>query len=105
MAALNKPTTIQELATVTQQEISIANDGVSQLQAITPPSDVQAKYDQYLSEVKSQIADAGQIVDAAKAGDTAKVQQLAQQFQGNSPDPEARALGLTECAKDVSPSG
>jgi hypothetical protein len=104
-AALTKPTSMAELATVAGQEITIANDTLAQLQALTPPSDVQAKYSQYLSDGAAQISVAGDLQAAAQAGDTAKVTQIGQRLKANSPDPEAAALGLSECAKDVSPQG
>jgi hypothetical protein len=46
-------------------------------------------------------------VSAAKSGDTSQLQTLAQKLSANTDqgNAEAKALGLDECAKHVSPQG
>jgi hypothetical protein len=110
VAALKAPTatsSIQDQIPSLEQNIAIGNDLYTKLSAITPPSDLQAKYAAYLSDGKGQIALANQVLDAAKANDTSKVQQIAAKINaGNAQNnSEAKALGLTECAKDVRPQG
>jgi hypothetical protein len=77
------------------------------LEAITPPSDLQAKYAAFLSDGKDQIAWANQLLDAAKANDTSKIQQIASKANAinTQTNADANALGLTECASDVRPQG
>jgi hypothetical protein len=98
---------LNDLATVTEQQIPIANEVYGKLSAITPPSDLQSKYDAYLANGKSQIGVAQQVVSAAKSGDTSQLQTLAQKLSANTDqgNAEAKALGLDECAKHVSPQG
>jgi hypothetical protein len=105
IAALPKPTTTADLATVTPQVITISNDGIAQLEQITPPTAVQSEYSHYIAALKSQTALAGQLVTAAKANDTAQINQVAAKLKAGSPDSTAKDLNLTECAKDVSPQG
>jgi hypothetical protein len=110
VAALKAPTatsSIQDQIPTLEQDITIANDTYTKLSAITPPSNLQAKYTAYLSDGKGQIAFANQLLDAAKANDTSKLQQIATKLNAGKAqtDSEAKALGLTECAKDVRPQG
>jgi hypothetical protein len=110
VAALKAPTSttsIQDQIPTLEQDIAIANDTYTKLSAITPPTDLQSKYSQYLSGGKAQIALANQLIDAAKANDSSKLQQIAAQVNTTKAklDAQAKALGLTECAKDVRPQG
>jgi hypothetical protein len=98
---------LNDLASITAQQITIANEVYGSLSAITPPSDLQSKYDAYLANGKAQIGIAQQLESAAKSGDTSQVKALAQKLavgtdQGNT---DAKALGLDECAKQVSAQG
>jgi hypothetical protein len=108
IVALKAPaSTLSAQAVAISQEIPIINQGLAKLTAITPPADLQSKYDQWLSQAKQQVTLATQIAAAAKANDTAKAQSLAKQLQANSEQNNSLAsdLGLTECAKNVSPQG
>jgi chromosome segregation ATPase len=108
LAALKAPAqTLSAQATTIAQEIPIINQGLAKLTAITPPTDLQSKYDQWLSQAKQQVTLATQLAAAAKANDTAKAQAAAKQLQANSEQNNSLAtdLGLTECAKNVSPQG
>jgi hypothetical protein len=107
LPALSSNPDLKDLATLTGQQITIANEVYGKLSAITPPSDLQSKYDAYLASGKSQIAVAQQIESAAKSGDTSQIQALAQKLSAGSDksNTEANALGLNECAKQVSPQG
>ena len=110
VAALKAPSataSIQDQIPTLEQDIAIANDTYTQLSAITPPSNLQAKYTAYLNAGKGQIAFANQLLDAAKANDTSKLQQIAPKLNAgkSQADAQAKALGLTECAKDVRPQG
>jgi hypothetical protein len=107
LQALPSNPDLSDLANLTAEQITIANGVYGQLSAITPPSSLQSKFAAYLANGKSQIAVAQQLESAAKSGDTSQVKALAQKLaagtdQGNS---DAKALGLAECAKQVSPQG
>jgi hypothetical protein len=108
LAALKAPAqTLNAQGATIAQEIPIINQGLAKLTAITPPTDLQSKYDQWLSQAKQQVTLATQLAAAAKANDTAKAQSAAKQLQANSEQNNSLAsdLGLTECAKNVSPQG
>ena len=107
LKALPSSPTTADVATFTAQSIEIANSSYAALAAITPPSDLQAKYDQWLAAGKAQIAIATKLEQAAKADDTNQVKSIAQQMSsaGDKNNAVATDLGLTECAKDVHAQG
>jgi len=102
-AALKAPSAtspVQDQIPTLEQEIAIGKDTVAKLVAITPPSDLQAKYAAFLSDEKGQIAWANRLLDAAKANDTSKIHQIAAKANAivTQQNADAKALGLTECA-------
>jgi hypothetical protein len=107
LKALTPQSHLSDFATLMEQTNAIAQDRVTKLAALTPPTDLQAQYSQYLSERKAQIAQADQVIAAAKSGDESKVQAALQKAQatGANTVPEARALGITECVKNAQPQG
>jgi hypothetical protein len=108
VVALKAPAqTLSSQAATIAQELPIINQGLAKLTAITPPTDLQSEYNQWLAATKTQVKVATELAAAAKANDTAKAQSLAQQLQANNNklDSTASDLGLTECAKNVSPQG
>jgi hypothetical protein len=92
---------LQSVAPHLAQDLAIAQTLYADLSALTPPSDMQAKYTQFLADVKKAVALTTQLEAAAKANDATTGQALNTQLQaiGRSVDAEATALGLTECAK------
>ena len=108
IVALKAPAaTLSAQAAAIAQEVGILTDTVGTLSAITPPTDLQSEYSQWLAAVKAQVKVATQLGAAAKANDTAKAQALAQQLQASDKKLNSAAsdLGLTECAKNVQPQG
>jgi hypothetical protein len=109
IAALKAPTSsdLSSISSFAAQGLAIDNEIYAKLAAVTPPSDLQAKYSAYLNEAKTQIAAVSQLKDAADAGDSQKVQSIANQISSanDSLDSQAKQLGLTECAKNVQPQG
>jgi hypothetical protein len=105
VAALKAPQTVTDIAKTLEQELPIVAAGEAQLSQLTPPTELQDKFQSYVAAVEAQTAKAKQLQAAAAANDTAKVKSLGKELQASSPDPIAKSLGLTECAKDVSPQG
>ena len=107
--ALKHPSSnsMSHIAAYTAQLLPLVNRGYAQLAALTPPSDLQAKYAQYLSDTKSQIGLFQDIESAAKAGDASKASATLQKLEAGKGqvDSEAQDLGLTECGAGVQPQG
>ncbi len=87
--------------------IRLDNDVYAKLAALTPPSDLQSVWSQYLGGAKALISTIAPLQAAAEAGDSKKAQALADEVKaaGDKLDAVASRMGLTECAKDVQPQG
>jgi len=96
---------IQSAGDYASQVVDISAPLIEQMAALVPPADLQAQFDDYVQSVRDQSDLAQQLADAADAGDTQQAQSIAQQLQAADNDPQAKALGLTECAKDAHPQG
>jgi hypothetical protein len=109
LEALKAPTPgdLQSLGTFTAQLLPIGADLEAKLTTITPPTDLQAQYANYLSGQKAGFELATQISQAAKSGASSKIAPLGQKLSSinDKSNTEADALGLTECAKKVTPQG
>ena len=104
VAALDPPTgDVQGLGDYAQEVVDISEPLIEQMDALVPPEDLQADFDAYVESVRDQSDLAQQLAEAADAGDSQEVQSLAQQLQETDNDPQAEALGLTECAEDPTP--
>jgi hypothetical protein len=98
-------TDLASLGDYAQQVLDIGQPLAAQLQELVPPEDLQNQFDDYVAGVQKGLDLDSQLVDAAKAGDTQEANSLIQQIKANDNDDEAKALGLTECAKDPQPQG
>jgi hypothetical protein len=104
--ALAAPTNdVQGLGDYAATIVKISAPLIDQMAAIVPPADLQAQFDDYVQSIRDSSDTAQKLADAAKAGDTAQVNSLVAQLQKDNNDDEAKALGLTECAKDPQPQG
>jgi hypothetical protein len=98
---------VSELVPVFTQELAITREGETKLEALTPPSELQDERDKLVANTRKAEALVDKIIAAAKANDASQAQSLAQQLDAlNKQDNQiAESIGLTECAKDVSPQG
>jgi hypothetical protein len=89
------------------QEVKILSSLVTKLDAIKPPSAKQAKYKAMLAESRKQITLARQTGAAVEKQQAAKAKSLAKQLEkaGERSDALAKALKLSDCAKDYNPGG
>ena len=100
-AALKGPADALEIvAAILEQDVTVAKDVYAKLGALTPPSDLQAQYKQYLSDEKAEVALVRELAFAAKANDasTVKLGFTTLHTVNEQSVSEANALGLTECA-------
>jgi hypothetical protein len=86
--------------------LAIIEPALAQFQAITPPADLQSKWDDFLSKADQQIELTKQMQAAAEAGDKQQVKDLLGQIQAMDDDGAlAKELGLDVCAQETSPQG
>jgi hypothetical protein len=107
--AVKQPTSNNpsDVAAYFAQLVSLANRAHAQLATITPPSDLKAKYTQYLRDNKSQIGLLQDAESAAKAGDARKTSATLQKLEAGAGqvNSEAQDLGLTVCGNQAQPQG
>jgi hypothetical protein len=96
---------ITALAQPFREGARITQEAYDKLVALTPPEDLQQKFNEFLAQGKAAIADSEKAADAAEAGDTEQVQAIIQESdkREKSSDALASSIGLDECAKDVQP--
>jgi hypothetical protein len=90
-----------------EQTIAVQTPLLSQLEALTPPSNLQSDWNKLIADAKQKQALANKALDAAKANDTSQFNAAINQIQamGNQGDSLASSIGLTECAKHPQPQG
>jgi hypothetical protein len=105
--AAQKPPASNQLSDVQatiQEELPVNQNAYNKFSALSPPSDLQAQFNQLVATGKAQIALAQQLLktnDVNTANSIiAKAKGLGDRF-----DSIARSMGLPECAKDVQPQG
>jgi hypothetical protein len=105
--AVQTPTDLPGLASLYDQASAIASDGINKLEALTPPSDLRARYRRVLSEARRQVPLFDEVKAAAQAGDRQGILSAARRVDAltRTLNAHARALGLSVCAKNVQPSG
>jgi hypothetical protein len=94
-------------ASYLEQSIAVQQPLVSQLEALTPPSNLQSDWNKLIADAKQKQALATKALDAAKANDTSQFNAAINEIQamGSQGDSLAKSIGLTECAKHPQPQG
>lgn len=99
---LGEPQSMEELATMAAEAVSISEQSVAALQELVPPEEFQERFDRALELLDQQLELARQLQTAAENGDEAQVQSIAD--EGEPLDAEAddiaEELGLTECGQN-----
>jgi ABC-type glycerol-3-phosphate transport system substrate-binding protein len=105
VAALPAIKTTTDIVTTGPKEVNLARQGVTELKALTPPSDKKDTANQYVATLDQETALSAKLITAIKAGDAVEVKKIVAQGKSSSARTHARAikLGLTQCAKNVQP--
>ena len=100
--ALGTPQNLEDLETFAEKARPIFEEGLGDLRELQPPEDLEQRYDEWLSTGDRALERVDELGEAAKDGDTAKVQQIAEraETEDRESDRLARALGLDDCAED-----
>ena len=89
------------IAEFAEQGLAITEPALAEFEALTPPEDLQATYDEYLSRAQEQLAKTRELQAAAEAGDAQQVKALLAEIRALEGDPLAEELGLDVCAQDA----
>ena len=100
--AIDTPQTLDELADSTEQVQSIFEEGLDDMRQLEPPADLQDEFDEFISVNEDQVVLLGDLADAARAGDEAKVAQISEDGEQSETrsDELARGFGADQCADD-----
>jgi hypothetical protein len=99
---IDTPTTLDELADSTEEVQVIFEGGLDDMRQLEPPSEFQDEFDEFISLNEEKLAALGDLADAARAGDVAKVEQITDEgvkTEARS-DKLARGFGAPACADD-----
>jgi hypothetical protein len=100
--AIGTPTSPADIPAFVEKGVPLIQQGIAELRALRPPSDLQADYNRMLDETAKAIPAARKLADAAAKNDAAAVQEALK--EGNdantASDQLATKLGLQQCAAD-----
>ena len=101
LAATGKVTSAADVQRVGPGVIAAERRGLSDLRALKPPADLAADWNRLLGDLSQLTTDAGKLLSAAKANDTAGAQTVAAASQQTQNEITALAGrdGLADCAK------
>jgi hypothetical protein len=102
-ARLKTPKAPAELLSFSERTNSIVSNLASELKGIKPPSNSRVVYNRFLTTVAHEARLLGEVVDALRAGSAARARAALQALNSNAVNEEAKTLGITECARTVTP--
>jgi hypothetical protein len=95
---------LSDVQATLKEELPVNQAAYDKFTALTPPQELQAQFDQLVATAKAQIALVQQLVNTNDVNQANTI--IAQgKTLGDKFDSTAQSMGLTECAKDVSPQG
>jgi hypothetical protein len=100
---LNRPKSRPELLHVLKEARSLIARVTSELERVTAPSDVRAAYDRFLATTAHEVRSLDELTQALRAKNGSQERVALQALNSNSANEQAHALGLTECARTVTP--
>jgi hypothetical protein len=101
-ASVKTPKSAAELLPFSERASSIVSKLVSELKAVTPPSNSRAAYSRFLATSSHEAQMLGELEQALRVGSTTRAHAALQALNsGDAVNEEAKALGLTECARTV----
>lgn len=99
--ALGEPQSVEELATMAAEALSISEQSVDALRELNPPEEFQAQFDRALDLLQQQNELGQDLVAAAEDGNQTQIEAIV--ADGEPLDTEADAiadeLGLTDCGE------
>ena len=100
LSDLPEPGNIRELGELAADALPVARKGVAELRALRPPAELQPRVSEWLERNDRNIRMIGALRDAARAGQTTRVQEIASEAADNeqAADALAKEIGLEACA-------
>jgi hypothetical protein len=105
VAAMKAPTDAASAFAFVGRLKTITDRMLQEFLKLSPPVQSRSEFNAFMDQLRKGSALVTRMAEAAQSGDLAEVQAVSK--QANALDPTfnaaARALGVDECAKDVSP--
>jgi hypothetical protein len=101
MAGIN-PGDQSQLARAIDKALPVIREGNDKLRALSPPKQLQGRFDRWLKIADDEVAAAAQLRDALKSKDARKMQRAFQKLQRSDAGQDRIAredLGLSRCAR------
>jgi hypothetical protein len=102
-ARLKTPTSPGEVLAFSEQTTSIVSRLANELKGIRPPSNSRVAYNRFLTTVANETRLLGEVVEALRAGSAARARAALKGLNSNVVNEQAKTLGITECARTVTP--
>jgi hypothetical protein len=98
---IGQPANVAELGTKGPQLLDEFSGAISKGEKLKAPDELKATSDEFISKSKELESTLGQLVDAAKANDAAKIQEIGQKADalGKETDDLGTKLGAPACAQ------
>jgi hypothetical protein len=96
---IGRPQTLAEVASKGPELQSQSQKALSKLESLEPPAEIKAAFDDFIATSKQQDTLIGQLIDAAKAKDGAKVKTLGAQIDelSKKSDADVQQIGAPAC--------
>lgn len=102
-ARLNAPKSTSQLLTFSERTSSIVSKLASELRGVKAPSNARAAYTRFIKTVAQEARLLEDAVAALRARSAARARRALEGLSSNAANEQAKALGLTDCARTVSP--
>jgi hypothetical protein len=102
-ARLKAPTSTAQLLSFSEQTSAIVSKLAHELYAVQAPASARARYSHFVKSVAREAELLEQAVAGLRARDAVRARQALESLSSNRGKEEAKALGISDCARTVSP--
>ncbi len=103
-ARVKAPRTAAEVLPTLEQASSIVSKTAGELQAVKPPASQETAFHRFLATIGHETQLLGAAVDGLRNHNTTQADRALQGLNFNYVNEQAKALGLSECARNGTPS-
>lgn len=102
-ARLKTPKSVTELLLFSERAGSIVSKVVGELKGVTPPPNSRVAYNRFLMVSAHEARILGELAHALRIASPARTRVALQALKSNAVNEAAKALGIKECARTVTP--
>ncbi len=102
-ARLQAPKSTAELLSFSEQTSAIVSRLAHELSAVQAPANARADYSRFVKSVAHEAQLLEEAVAGLRAHDAARARKALEALSANGAKEEAKALGISDCARTVSP--